>query len=134
MGNSEIRIDRFTFFYSFKRSIEYMGTPEKELQAYKLITDYAFFGIEPDPHDTQPDLLSWFEGIRPNVDSSIQNISNGKKGGRPLKTKTEKEIQKTPLLTGVKTNRNRIEIEKEIEEGREGGTGETEKKENEDPP
>ena len=85
MDSKEPKIDRFTFFYSFHKSIECMESPKKQFQAYKLMTNYAFFGIEPDANKTRPELLSWFEGIRPNIDSSIQNITNGKKGGRPAK-------------------------------------------------
>lgn len=103
----EIRTDHFTFWISFKRSISFMESTERKLAAYELITDYGFFGIEPDPENTPADLLIWFEGVRPNIDGSIIDIENGKKGGRPRK--------KPPLKPPLKAIEEEEEKEKEFE-------------------
>lgn len=64
--------------------------PDQErLIMLDAIFDYVF--LEKEPVDLPPILQGYFVLLRPNIDSSIRNYSasveNGKKGGRPPKSK-----------------------------------------------
>lgn len=89
----------FAFYWSFKDAIRDMSDTDK-LAIYESITDFAFFGIEPD--GLSPiGSLAW-KLMRPQLEASIHRyeacIENGKKGaafgklgGRPRKNNPNTE-------------------------------------------
>lgn len=73
----------FTFYRSFRDTIEQMGDKSDQLRIYKALTDYALDGIEPDPATlTQIGRLCW-TALRPNVHAGRKNWLNGLRGGAP---------------------------------------------------
>ena len=83
----------FTFYRSFRDTIEQMGTETEQLQMYKILTNSALDGIDPDPDTlTQLGRLCW-TALRPNVHAGRTNWLNGLRGGAP---KGNKNAVKTP--------------------------------------
>lgn len=85
----------FTFYRSFRDTIEQMGTETEQLQMYKMVADYALDGIEPAPDTlTQLGRLCW-TALRPNVHAGRKNWLNGLRGGAPKgNTNARKTSQK----------------------------------------
>lgn len=110
----------FAFYWSFKDAVQDMPDSDK-LAIYEAITDFAFFGIE--PNGLAPvGRLAW-KLIRPQLEASIRRydtcVSNGAKGkefgklgGRPRKSKTpgdnpkEKPQTETPKHNPLNHNDN----------------------------
>lgn len=65
-----------------------------------LRADFLYGVIQYGTRQIEPNfefpLDAIFEGIRPNIDSSIKSSEYGKKGGRPSKNKCEKANEETP--------------------------------------
>lgn len=94
----------FAFYWSFKDAIRDMSDSDK-LAIYESITDFAFFGVEPDGL-APVGRLAW-KLIRPQLEASIRRYDackiNGQKGaeygsmgGRPRKGNPNME---TPIKT-----------------------------------
>lgn len=112
----------FAFYWSFKDAIRDMSDTDK-LAIYESITDFAFFGIEPD--GLSPiGSLAW-KLMRPQLEASIHRyevcIENGKKGaafgklgGRPRKNNPNTETpddnpKENPLNYNHNDNHNENE-------------------------
>lgn len=108
----------FAFYWSFKDAIQDMPDADK-LAVYESITNFAFFGIEPDGL-APVGRLAW-KLIRPQLEASIRRydtcVSNGikgkkfgKLGGRPRKTPNDnpkgKPQTKTPTHNPLNHNHN----------------------------
>lgn len=108
----------FAFYWSFKDAIRDMSDIDK-LAIYEAITDFAFFGIEPDGL-APVGRLAW-KLIRPQLEASIRRydtcVSNGVKGkefgklgGRPRKTPNDnpkgKPQTETPTHNPLNHNDN----------------------------
>lgn len=110
----------FAFYWSFKDAIRDMSDVDK-LAIYEAITNFAFFGIEPDGL-APVGRLAW-KLIRPQLEASIRRydtcVSNGAKGkefgklgGRPRKNKPpgdnpkEKPQTETPTHNPLNHNQN----------------------------
>lgn len=76
--------ESFVFYRSFRESIKVLKTKE-QLITLLAICDYALYGIEPDlsgaPH-------AIFTVAKPSIDANRVKRENGKKGGRPKKSKS----------------------------------------------
>ena len=92
-------MDRFTFFKSYKDSIDKMPE-EKRLTFLDALCDYAFYGIEP---DMEWGLQAAFENARPNLNNSKACIENGRKGGRPAKKTSDDGAEKVDEENPPKT-------------------------------
>ena len=96
MAESKQR-EGFTFYRSFRDTIEQMGVEADQLRIYKALADYALDGIEPDPDTlTRLGLLCW-TALRPIVHAGRKNYLNGIKGGAPKgNANARKTTQKQP--------------------------------------
>ena len=112
----------FAFYWSFKDAIRDMSDADK-LAIYESITDFAFFGIEPD--GLSPiGSLAW-KLMRPQLEASIRRyeacIENGKKGaefgklgGAPKgNCNAAKTTPKHPLNHNYNDNHNENQNENE---------------------
>lgn len=108
----------FAFYWSFKDALLDMPDNDK-LAIYEAITNFAFFGIEPD--GLAPVVRLAWKLIRPQLEASIRRydtcVSNGikgkgfgKLGGRPRKTPDnnpkEKPQTATPAHNPLNHNHN----------------------------
>lgn len=99
--------ETFAFYWSFKDAIRDMPDADK-LAVYEAITDFAFFGVDPD--ELSPvGRLAW-KLIRPQLEASIRRyeacVTNGNKGkefgklgGRPCKTPNNNPKEKPQTIT-----------------------------------
>lgn len=92
----------FVFYESFYEAISELGL-QQQAKIYNAICQYALFGTEPNLSGV---LSSVFKLIRPQIDANNQRYENGKKGGRPLKSKVSEGVKtKTkPKKNQSKTN------------------------------
>jgi hypothetical protein len=81
--------DSFVFYRSFYEALRLMPK-EVQTEVYPAIVEYALNGREPE--ELSDIARAVFILVRPNIDSSVSRISNGKKGapygklgGRPAK-------------------------------------------------
>lgn len=103
------RRDTFAFYWSFKDAICDMSDTDK-LSIYESITDFAFFGKEPDGL-TGVGRLAW-KLIQPQLEASIRRydacVANGKKGAEFGKLggapKGNRNALKQPQRTTPKNN------------------------------
>lgn len=74
---------QFVWFETYAKALEAIPDEEREKRAeFALaIAEYGSWGIEPSMNDWP--LKPAFEAIRENLDRSVRNYKNGKKGGRP---------------------------------------------------
>lgn len=97
---------KFTWFPKLTRALE--ATPSEFKEEYMMaILHYGTYGIEPE--FSQPLLAVAFEGIREDIDNSVNARANNK-GGRPKKRENEEknggyEVNETPE-TPVSQNEN----------------------------
>ncbi len=95
----------FVFYKSFYDSIKDLPK-ENQIEVYNLIFEYCFFGKEPNFKNTSTAI---FKLIKPNIDANnkryFANIKNGKKGGRPSKTKTQSKPNQNPIKTQSNPNK-----------------------------
>jgi len=86
---SKVTPDRALFLGSYWEAIQELETCEQQNEMFWAIINYQAFGEVPDFEDTI--LKVMWKLIVPNVDNSVDrymaSIANGKKGGRPKKTK-----------------------------------------------
>lgn len=107
------------FFRSFYDSAAKMP-PKERLAFYDAIMDFAFCGEIPQLTGT-PDVV--FTAIKPVIEQSIMDVTNGKKGGRPKKETGVLENEKggfenSETYKGKEGNRkegNRIEEDRKEE-------------------
>lgn len=88
MTNTDTKLPiPFVFFESYTRALMRIPEEAREQRAELAlaIVEYGALGIEPDFGTNWP-LASAFDLARPNLDSSVKNYLNGKKGGRPRKS------------------------------------------------
>lgn len=104
----------FYFFPSFNALFEKIEDDSQRLMLFDAIRRYAFMDEMPKDLPFALDLA--FTAIRPNIDASMQNQRNGKKGGRPPKASTIEAAVKTPDKNPGKNppikQENRIEKER----------------------
>ena len=75
--------DSFVFYESFSKAINIL--PEaNQLHAYKFITDYGLYGVEPEP-ELDPLAYAIFVMARPQMDANNKKFINWKKWWRPVK-------------------------------------------------
>ena len=72
----------FVFYISFFAAINVLD-PEKRLQCYEAIMNYAFTGNIPEYDD--PVVSAIFIMAKPQIDANYKRRENGKLGGRPKK-------------------------------------------------
>ena len=96
--------DSIVFYRSFYEAIRLQP---KKIQAdiYNAVLDYAFNGTEP---NISPAAMSIFYLIKPQIDANNKKFEDGRKGGRPRKTKTtgsedNEEIKTTGFENDRKT-------------------------------
>ena len=87
--------DSIVFYRSFYEAIRLQP---KKIQAdiYNAVLDYAFNGTEP---NISPAAMSIFYLIKPQIDANNKKFEDGKKGGRPRKTKTNGSEDKEEIKT-----------------------------------
>lgn len=127
---SKVTPNRALFLGSYWEAIQELETCEQQNDMFWAIINYQAFGDIPDFEDIT--LKVMWKLITPNVDNSVDryvaSIENGKKGGRPKKTKdnpikpkiTQDNLKQPEERVGSfwKTQqklKKEIEIEKEIE-------------------
>ena len=86
---SKVTPNRALFLGSYWEAIQELETCEQQNDMFWAIINYQAFGDIPDFEDIT--LKVMWKLITPNVDNSVDryvaSIENGKKGGRPKKTK-----------------------------------------------
>lgn len=75
--------------------------------------DYAFNGTEP---NISPAAMSIFYLIKPQIDANNKKFEDGKKGGRPRKTKTNGSEDKEEIKTTGFANDAKNSVEKKPNE------------------
>ena len=118
--------DSIVFYRSFYEAIRLQP---KKIQAdiYNAVLDYAFNGTEP---NISPAAMSIFYLIKPQIDANNKKFEDGKKGGRPRKTKTTGSEDKEEIKTTGFENDEKNSVEKKPnEECRMSNVNENEKKE-----
>lgn len=100
---AEYRVDGFTFFASFHELSKELSDEQYAI-FFRAVSDYVFDGEEPQLDGL---MKAAFEGVRPNLDLSIQKRMAGKKGGRPktkeVKTKNESGLNRADTGKTQKT-------------------------------
>lgn len=112
--------DSFAFYWSFKDAINAVPSTQEKLEIYEAITDFAFFGKEPD-FSSPIGRVCW-RAIKTNLIKSMRRydacVENGRKGavygakgGAPKGNKNavkqpQKQPQKQPLNVNVNHNHN----------------------------
>lgn len=82
-------VKSIAFFYSYYEAATMLSDAQR-LRFYDAITEYAFAAVVPDFSDDVTLRLAW-SLVLPNLQKSIENYENGKKGGRPRKGQGESE-------------------------------------------
>ena len=97
--------DSIVFYRSFYEAIRLQP---KKIQAdiYNAVLDYAFNGTEP---NISPAAMSIFYLIKPQIDANNKKFEDGKKGGRPRKTKTTGSEDKEEIKTSGFENDRKTE-------------------------
>ena len=72
---------QFTFYRSFYETIEHLQTNKEKLQAYQVLCNYAFRGIEPDVHMLKPGAATVFLIGKPILDTAMKRAKAGQLGG-----------------------------------------------------
>jgi hypothetical protein len=85
-------IEGFVFYKSFYDAISQIEEIDKKCEVYTAIFEYCFFGIEPNLSGT-PNII--WTLMKPQIDNSISNYLNGKKGGAPKGNQNAKKQPKT---------------------------------------
>jgi hypothetical protein len=85
-------IEGFVFYKSFYEAISQIEEIDKRCIAYTAIFEYCFFGVEPNLTGT-PNII--WTLMKPQIDSSIKNYLNGKKGGAPQGNQNARKQPKT---------------------------------------
>lgn len=91
---------KISVFDSYMDAAEMLDDGER-LQFYDAIFRYAFRREEPDL-SSKAVRVAWAI-VKPFLDSSINGVENGKKGGRPTKTEGVSKGVKTPVKTPTET-------------------------------
>lgn len=88
MGNINNNIQepaQFVWFASFTQALDKLPNASDRALMALAIYEYGALGKEPNFFDTKqcPAFVfaSLFEALRPNIDTSVKNYTNGKKGG-----------------------------------------------------
>ena len=104
--------DSIVFYRSFYEAIRLQP---KKIQAdiYNAVLDYAFNGTEP---NISPAAMSIFYLIKPQIDANNKKFEDGKKGGRPRKTKTTGSEDKEEIKTTGFENDAKNSVEKKPNE------------------
>lgn len=89
-----MKIDSFVFYRSFFDAISDLEKQEK-IAVYEAIFALVFEKKEPKLTGISATLMKL---IRPNIEASIANRTNGRKGGRPSKKRGDIEKEKGGLL------------------------------------
>ena len=87
------------FYKSFDEAIELLSD-EDQLKAYRAITKYGLYGIEPNLDGVSGAV---FLLAKPQIDANNRRYENGKRGGRPAATKSK------PNDTNEKPKQNQTE-------------------------
>ena len=89
--------EAFAFLWSFKDSIIAIESLQEKLEVYEAITDFAFFGK--DPEFSSPVGRVLWRAIKANLVRSVRrydsSVKNGKKGGAPTGNQNAKKQPKT---------------------------------------
>lgn len=85
-------IEGFVFYRSFYEAISQIKETDEKCNVYTAIFEYCFFGIEPQLSGTANIIWTL---MKPQIDSSISNYMNGKKGGAPKGNQNAKKQPKT---------------------------------------
>lgn len=80
-------VKSIAFFYSYHEAASLLADNQR-LRFYDAIFEYAFEGVVPDFSDDVTLRLAW-SLVLPNLEKSIENYLNGKRGGRPRKKQDE---------------------------------------------
>ena len=82
----------FLFYRSFAQAMN--GLPAEDYKKLMLILiDYALDGVEPE--EMSGIAESMFILMKPQIDANNRRYENGRKGGRPKKTRPEKPVVET---------------------------------------
>lgn len=73
---------QFTFYRSFRNSIESLRTNKQKLQAYQLICNYALDGEQPDLKTVNDCAATVFRMAQPILDTARQRAQGGQRGGQ----------------------------------------------------
>lgn len=74
----------FTFFDSFGETGKLLGDIQADYESL-FYTAVVRYGLTGEIVDMPLPVQAAFASVKPNIDSSINNRNNGKKGGRPAK-------------------------------------------------
>lgn len=96
--------DGFTFYRSFRDSIEYAEQAE-QLILYKAIADYALDGVEPDITTLGRLGQMCWTSLKPNIRAGYVRFTNGCKGGAPVGNQNaKKSTEKQPKINRKTSN------------------------------
>lgn len=94
---------QFTFYESFYRSISRIKKAADRVKAYDALCAYALYGEIPDLDSAPDSVASFFESIKPILDSAAKKAAAGKKGGS---AKQAESTGKQPEASGSKSEAN----------------------------
>lgn len=97
--------DGIIFYKSFYESITELSS-ESALKIYDAIFRYAFFDEESELSGVEKAI---FTIIKPQLDANNKRYEDGKKGGRPKKTKTSGLETGNPRLKEAETTKEENE-------------------------
>ena len=73
---------QFTFYLSFHETIENFQTKSEQLEAYKVLCDYALYGKAPELEGLKPSVLALFSMAQPVLDTARRRAKSLQKGGK----------------------------------------------------
>lgn len=107
--------DGFTFYRSFRDSIEY-ADPAEQLILYKAVADYALDGVEPDLATLGRLGLMCWTSLKPNVRAGFARFKNGCKGGAPAGNQNARKTTKNQPKNNLKTSNTFINVDENVNE------------------
>lgn len=85
-------VEGFVFYRSFFEAISQIEGINEKCNVYTSIFEYCFLGIEPNLNGTSNIIWTL---MKPQIDTSISNYLNGKRGGAPIGNQNAKKQPKT---------------------------------------
>ena len=73
---------QFTFYLSFHETIANFKTKSEQLEAYKVLCDYALYGKAPEMEGLKPSVTALFSMAQPVLDTARRRAKSLQKTGK----------------------------------------------------